>query len=400
MVDVYPSYYSDFSCIGSKCNDSCCIGWRIDVDLACHNKHLKLNKKSSDKHIDKFLMSSNPSASKFSFIKKKKNGNCSFLDESNLCSIQKRFGEDYLPDTCQTFPRRRVDFDEINVKTLSLACPEAARLCLTKKNSMEINSDEKQGNNFIKIIPSYLNDSFAKVGELLLNKIYLLFKDENFNLPTSVIICENMLNEQNNLAKNPEKIDPIFNFMKEKLKNLSFLNYDRSTSKLTFLTDLNNFAKKLDSKWPIKHILSKAHTDLVEKYTRTEEAKKNFKNLEKRLDTNYGVKKNNILRNYFLNEILGNSQIFTNPTANCRNRFYLVILCSIISRLITIASLSHKNEYDEKIHLNAIQKVMKYHGFFIRSDSNQEFTLHPEIILALKKIDENSTFNSLFLLFS
>ena len=84
----------------------------------------------------------------------------------------------------------------------------------------------------------------------------------------------------------------------------------------------------------------------------------------------------------------------------CRNRFYLVILCSIISRLITIASLSHKNEYDEKIHLNAIQKVMKYHGFFIRSDSNQEFTLHPEIILALKKIDENSTFNSLFLLFS
>ena len=305
-----------------------------------------------------------------------------------------------MPDTCQTFPRRRVDFDEINLKTLSLACPEAARLCLTKKYSMEINSDEKQENNFIKIIPSYLNDSFAKVGELLLNKIYLLFKDENFDLPTSVIICENMLNEQNNLEKNPEKIDPIFNFMKEELKNLSFLNYDRSISKLTFLTDLNNFTKKLDSKWPIKHILLKTHKDLVEKYPRTEEAKINFKNLEKKLDTYCRGKKNNILRNYFLNEILGNAQIFTNPTANCRNRFYLIILCSIISRLITIASLSHKNEYDEKIHLNAIQKVMKYHGFFVRSDGNQEFTLHPEIILALKKIDENSTFNSLFLLFS
>ena len=120
-------------------------------------------------------MSSNPSASKFSFIKKKKNGNCSFLDESNLCSIQKRFGEDYLPDTCQTFPRRRVDFDQINVKTLSLACPEAARLCLTKKNSMEINSDEKQGNNFIKIIPSYLNDSLRKLASYYLIKfIYCL----------------------------------------------------------------------------------------------------------------------------------------------------------------------------------------------------------------------------------
>ena len=208
-----------------------------------------------------------------------------------------------------------------------------------------------------------------------------------------------MLNEQNNLEKNPEKIDSILNFMKEELKNLSFLNYDRSASKLTFLTDLNNFTKKLDSKWPIKHILSKVHADLVEKYPRTEEAKINFKNLEKKLDTHCKGKKNNILRNYFLNEILGNAQIFTNQTANCRNRFYLIILCSIISRLITISSLSHKNEYDEEIHLNAIQKVMKYHGFFVRSDGNQEFTLHPEILLALKKIDENSVFNSLFLLF-
>ena len=108
-----------------------------------------------------------------------------------------------------------------------------------------------------------------------------------------------MLNEQNNLAKNPEKIDPIFDFMKEELKNLSFLNYDRSISKLTFLTDLNNFTKKLNSKWPIKHILSKAHKDLVEKYTRNEEAKINFENLEKRLDNYCRVKKNNILRNYF-----------------------------------------------------------------------------------------------------
>ena len=32
------------------------------------------------------------------------------------------------------------------------------------------------------------------------------------NLPSSIIICENMLNEQNNLEKDPEKIDSILNF--------------------------------------------------------------------------------------------------------------------------------------------------------------------------------------------
>lgn len=399
MADVYPSYYNDFLCIGSKCNDSCCIGWKIDVDLACHKKHVELSKKSNDKYIDRFLTNSNPSVSKFSFIKKKKNGNCSFLDENNLCSIQKRFGENYLPDTCRTFPRRRVDFDEINIKTLSLACPEAARLCLSKKDSMEIHSGEEQEKSFLKIVPNYLHNSFTRVGELLFNKIYFLFKDENFNLPALIIICENMLNEQKNLEKSPEKIDSILNFMKDEFKNLSFLNYDRSALKITFLTDLNNFTKKLDSKWPIKQILSKAHKDLVEKYSKPEEAKINFNNLEKKLDIYCTDKNNNILRNYFLNEIIGNAQIFTNQTANCRNRFYLIILCSIISKLITLASLSNKNEYDYKIHLDAIQKVMKYHGFFVRSDTNQEFTLHPEILLALKKVDKNSIFNSLFLLF-
>ena len=94
-----------------------------------------------------------------------------------------------------------------------------------------------------------------------------------------------MLNEQNNLEKAPEKIDPIFNFMKEELKNLSFLNYDRSISKLTFLTDLNNFTKKLDSKWPIKHILLKDSYRLGRKiYSNMKRRKINFKNLEKRLD--------------------------------------------------------------------------------------------------------------------
>ena len=27
-----PSYIKEFSCIGGKCEDSCCIGWDIDID--------------------------------------------------------------------------------------------------------------------------------------------------------------------------------------------------------------------------------------------------------------------------------------------------------------------------------------------------------------------------------
>ena len=32
MTYDYPSYYSQFHCIGGSCPDSCCIGWEVDID--------------------------------------------------------------------------------------------------------------------------------------------------------------------------------------------------------------------------------------------------------------------------------------------------------------------------------------------------------------------------------
>ena len=42
--------------------------------------------------------------------------------------------------------------------------------------------------------------------------------------------------------------------------------------------------------------------------------------------------------------MLGHAQIFTNEVPNCRNRFYLTILCAVISKLITIGILSEKSK--------------------------------------------------------
>ena len=240
VSDLYPNYYNQFSCLGSKCVETCCQGWKIDVDEICHKKYEELERKYEDDKIDRFLKkNTNPTHHKFSYIKMKKNGFCPFLDESKLCTIQKKFGEGYLPNTCKTFPRRTIDFDEIKIKTLSLACPEAARLCLTSKDSMEMKSGNKDENNFLKIVPSYLHNSFTIVGEKLFNKIYLLFKDESFDLKNLLIICESILNEQKNLERNPEKVDEIFNFIVNKSKNIDFPNYDKSKLKINFLSDIN-----------------------------------------------------------------------------------------------------------------------------------------------------------------
>ena len=45
-------------------------------------------------------------------------------------------------NTCNNFPRKNIDFKENKLQTLTMSCPEAARLCLSDKNSMEIIEDK------------------------------------------------------------------------------------------------------------------------------------------------------------------------------------------------------------------------------------------------------------------
>ena len=135
-----------------------------------------------------------------------------------MCDIQKKFGKDYLPDTCKIFPRRTIDFDEIKVKTLSLACPEAAKLCLTKENSMDIKSEDSKERDFLNIVPSYLHNSFTVVGEKLFNKIYFLFKNKDLDLMSLLFFVKVFLINRNISKGIQKKIDLVFNFIVDESK--------------------------------------------------------------------------------------------------------------------------------------------------------------------------------------
>lgn len=38
----YPVYFEEFKCIGGKCEDSCCIGWNIDIDKVTFKRYFKV----------------------------------------------------------------------------------------------------------------------------------------------------------------------------------------------------------------------------------------------------------------------------------------------------------------------------------------------------------------------
>ena len=74
----------------------------------------------------------------FSTLTHKPNGDCSFLAEDRLCSLQTRFGEEALPDTCHQYPRLLGDYAGAREAWGALSCPEMARQCLLAEDGMAI----------------------------------------------------------------------------------------------------------------------------------------------------------------------------------------------------------------------------------------------------------------------
>ena len=113
--------------------------WQVSVDPDTYQKYKALPASPLRNRIDEYILPvheiapATPPANTVpppANIRLLTGARCPFLAESRLCQIQSELGESYLSNTCSTFPRRSFTIDKIEEKTLSLSCPEAARLVL------------------------------------------------------------------------------------------------------------------------------------------------------------------------------------------------------------------------------------------------------------------------------
>lgn len=137
---ILPTYVNKFKCIGGKCEDNCCIGWDIDVDKETFKKLHKVKDEEMRKKFQKGVHN-NPDCMNerldYGRIKLNKEKRCPFLDENNFCSVQQKFGEDYLGSVCSQYPRVVNKIDNHYEMSIDMGCPEASRIILR--------SDEKIG---------------------------------------------------------------------------------------------------------------------------------------------------------------------------------------------------------------------------------------------------------------
>lgn len=81
------------------------------------------------------------------------------LTQEGWCKIQSELGEEYLCNTCSTYPRIYNEVETRIEKSMTISCPESARLILLNKEGIDFIVDEEQ-----------LNTSKMIIGKLPLNE--------------------------------------------------------------------------------------------------------------------------------------------------------------------------------------------------------------------------------------
>lgn len=122
MILRVPSYYKEFTCIADKCQDSCCIGWKIDIDEDTVSYY-----KSVEGTFGRKLTEHMTTEEGNSFVLQE-NGWCPFLNGKKLCEICLQLGEEALSEVCTEYPRFTLEYASVREKVLCLSCEEVGRL--------------------------------------------------------------------------------------------------------------------------------------------------------------------------------------------------------------------------------------------------------------------------------
>ena len=212
----HPKYFNSFKCIGGKCEDSCCIGWDVDIDKSTFNQYEDI-KESSIKEFLKGNIILNKECEDFEIdfgkVSIKENKRCPFLDEDNYCVIHSRLGEEYLSNVCTSFPRVVNKVDNVYEVSLDVACPEAARIVLASGEKIEF--EEVEGNLGKHIILNRLNTSLEELNWLPVEFFY-----EVRNKSIQIM--------QNRDLKIEDRINILGDFIKSVENEIDF-NYDNAS---------------------------------------------------------------------------------------------------------------------------------------------------------------------------
>lgn len=126
--------YDSFKCIGGVCPESCCLMWEIVIDDESLIKYQNMKSTLGNRLQNAINWEEG--------VFRQHNNRCAMLNDEGLCDLQLTEGEDALCYTCGMYPRHVEDFEDVREYSLSISCPEVARLLCERKSLLSFIEDE------------------------------------------------------------------------------------------------------------------------------------------------------------------------------------------------------------------------------------------------------------------
>lgn len=375
----YPMYLKEFKCIGGSCEDSCCIGWDVDIDKSTFKQYYKVQDEEMRKMFQKNVHNNNNYCSDdvdYGKVKLKKGKRCPFLDDKNYCVIHSKLGEEYLSNVCSSFPRITNKIDGYYEMSLDVACPEAARILLAKEEGIEFKeSEESLGKHILSSDINTNSKEFKNSPIKYFNDIrdlsIKIIQNRRFDLSERLYILGDFL------EKLDEELDCNFNNVNKFIKNYNInsiysyekneMNYILQVGFFKDMVERLNVFKEIDSenfKEYTKELIAGFNFDKVKDVT--ENAKFYIDEITDYVEK-FINKYNYIFENYLVNFIYKN--LF--PFSESENVFdgYIMLLArySFLRFYLVGRYLNNKVESQENIikFIQVFTKTTEHHKTFL-----------------------------------
>lgn len=242
-----PSYFHDFSCLGDKCEDTCCRNWEVKLDRN-HYDLLKIEM-SKDNHensmFEQYIHLNDKSITSdhdYAFIRMGVNNYCAMLDDKGLCSIHANHGVSALGNVCTMFPRVISRCGPKVELSGALSCPEVVRKCINDLKPLKLKrfkpSELPRSKNYpIQRELSDLEDDFySKYFYIVREKLMAIMADEDHILETRLYVVANL----------SHKISEFYYRGCQKLEKTQLEEVMLSLSENDFIMKMNSFISDYD----------------------------------------------------------------------------------------------------------------------------------------------------------
>ncbi len=197
MIYVRPDYYEKFKCVADRCEATCCAGWQIVIDDEARMRY----KSETGEYGDVLRERIDWEEGVFAQDYRKR---CAFLTENNLCEMYQQLGEESLCVTCANYPRHIEEFENLREITLTISCPEVARILLEQKEPVkfseeEIEEDEEEFEDFDPFFFSYLEDARKIMIAILQNR--------RWSIAVRVALVQKMAEEMQSIIEESDLFD-------------------------------------------------------------------------------------------------------------------------------------------------------------------------------------------------